>query len=126
MSHIADANEQPDREYDGKSNGEGAKHTAQFNTAKDLIPMHQVEEIQNDLKCYNHRRGCKFFAKKHWCLCCMMLKTIGSDFFLYEAALQKQDPHFAFSMTDWQRDEYEAKREYWARWCDHYPGGTSG
>jgi hypothetical protein len=87
--------------------------------------MQQVEEIQGNLQCYNHRRGCKFFAKHHWCLCCMMLKSIGTNFFECEAQLRAQDPDFVFSMTDWQREEYDTLYAYWIRWCDNYPRGAT-
>lgn len=97
-----------------------------FNSSRNMISMPQVAEIQANLKCYNHRRGCKFFAKHHWCLCCMMLKAMGSEFFEYEDALKVQDPDFVFSMTDWQRDEYIEKRPYWLSWCDRYPQGAAG
>jgi hypothetical protein len=95
-----------------------------FDTAKNMLPMGQINEIQSQLRCANAYRGCKFFAMKHWCLCCMMLKAIGSDFFLYEDALQRQDPDCAFSMANWQKEEYDEKRKYWVRWCDNFPRGT--
>lgn len=97
-----------------------------FNSASSMIPMSQVAEIQANLKCYNQKRGCKFFAKHHWCLCCMMLKAKGSEFFQYEDTLKVQDPDFVFSMTDWQRDEYIERRPYWVSWCNNYPRGATG
>jgi hypothetical protein len=96
-----------------------------FNAARAMIPMHQVQEVQENLRCANWKKGCKFFAKHHWCTCCMMDKAIGSDYFVLEDILKQQDPDFLFSMAPWQLESYETKRPYWLKWCDNYPRGAT-
>lgn len=99
-----------------------------FTTASKMIPIENVREITKARECANKKKGCNFntHVSWYWCTCCMMLKAIGSDFFLLQKRLEiLEGPNFMWKMTDWQRDQYEKQHAYWERWCDNYPRGAT-
>jgi hypothetical protein len=100
--------------------------TNNFESARDMIPIEAVQEIVDQRRCYNYRKGCKFQTKWYFCTCCMMLKpSFGSQFFEYHNKLLQEDPDFAFSMTEWQREEFEKWHKYNIKWSDNYPRGAT-
>ena len=86
--------------------------------------MEQVKQVIENRKCYNAKRGCKFQTKWYYCTCCMMHFAIGTDFFDYYARLQREDSNFMFTMTDWQRENFERDYAYQTKWCNNFPKGA--
>lgn len=96
-----------------------------FKTARSMIPMEQVKQIVEDRKCRNHTKGCKFQTKWFYCTACMMHFAIGCDFFDTLKRLTIEDPDYAFSMTQWQRDNFDDDYVYNTKWLDNFPRGAS-
>lgn len=96
-----------------------------FSSARDMIPMEQVREAVENRRCRNYDKGCRFQTRWHFCTCCMMHLAIGTDFFELYGRLKSEDPEFAFSMTDWQRENFDRDYEYNKKWLDNYPRGAT-
>lgn len=97
-----------------------------FKKASSLIPMEQVKELYDNLKCGNHvRKGCKIqkdWPNLYYCRVCMMLQATGEAFFSDESKLTD---NMLYNMTDWQHKQYNDALEYWTAWRKNYPKGAS-
>ena len=96
-----------------------------FKSAKDMIPMQQVEQHYENLQCGNaKRKGCKIpknSANQYLCTVCQMLKSLGTDFFEYEKQLTE---NMLYNMTKWQHEAYNERREYNKTWLDNFSRGA--
>lgn len=107
--------------------GEPLEERPLFTTASKMIPHEEVTRIVEQRQCANKKKGCRFntHVSWYWCTCCMMLKAIGSEFFILEKRLlDEEGKDFTDSMQYWQLDQYVHKKEYWHKWCNNYPRGA--
>lgn len=92
-----------------------------FQSAKAMVPMEQLQELHEQLKCGNFNRGCRIpkrGVKLAWCHFCRMLKSKGSEFFDAERLITGAELAQA---TDWQKQEHAQLWEKWDKWTKDYP-----
>lgn len=94
-----------------------------FHSAKDMIPMEQVQEHFENLQC--GYKGCQVIKKDksyYACIYHQIVKSIGTDFFWYYQRMTDNDLE---RMTAQQHAAIEKRRQYMQKWLDNYPKGTS-
>jgi hypothetical protein len=116
-------------EYKGMSQeGEDAYNKRQneplFKSAKDMIPMKQVQEHYENLVC--GYKGCQIIKRDKSFYCCIWhqaMQAVGTDFFWYWKLINDNELD---RMTSHQHTLLEERRVYMTKWCDNYPRGATG
>lgn len=98
-----------------------------FTKASTLIPMDQVKEHYENLRCGNLKtKGCnvqKDFANLYYCRVCMSIQALGTDFFSDD---KKITDNMLFTMQPWQHKAYNERAAYNLKWLNNYPRGATG
>lgn len=96
-----------------------------FHSAKDMIPMEQVQQHYENLLCgYNKRDGCQVIKRDksyYACIWHQAMQALGTDFFWYYKLLTDNDLE---RMTTPQHKQLEERRVYMQKWMDNYPRGA--
>lgn len=96
-----------------------------FKTAKDMIPMEQVQKHYENLLCgFAKRDGCKLLVRDrsyYACLWHQAMQAVGTDFFMYYYLLNDNDLE---RMNARQHKLLEERRLYQQKWMDRFPRGT--
>lgn len=96
-----------------------------FKSAKDMIPMEQVQQHFENLLCGYHKRyGCNLLVRDvsfYACIWHQAMQATGTDFFLYYKLLTDNDLD---RMTTQQHKQLEERRRYQQRWMDRFPRGA--
>lgn len=97
-----------------------------FKSAKDMIPMEQVQAHYESLVCgYHKTHGCQLLVRDPSFYCCMWhqaMQAIGTDFFFYYKNMTDNDLD---RMTAKQHSQLEERRIYQQKWMDNYPRGVN-
>ena len=107
--------------------GEPGEDRPIFQKASTLVPMDQVKELFNNLRCGNYKRkGCQVpldFPNLYYCRVCMAMQALGTTF---ETDDKKITDNMIEKMQPWQHKAYNDRAEYNQKWLDNYPRGATG
>lgn len=107
--------------------GEPFEERPLFQRASAIVPMEQLREHFENLKCGNyHFKGCnipKDYPNLYYCRVCMAVMALGTDF---SADDKKITDTMINQMLPWQHQAYNTRAEYNQKWLDNYPRGATG
>ena len=95
-----------------------------FKSAKDMIPMEQVKQHFENLKC--GYKGCQLLVRDksfYACIWHQAIQAIGTDFLWYYKLINDNELE---RMSAYQHKALEARRRYMMKWCDNFPRGATG
>lgn len=92
-----------------------------FKTAKQMIPVEQVNRYYENLKCgFNKRDGCQLLVRDkslYACIYHQAIQATGEDFMLYYNMMNDNEYE---KLKSWQLDKLEERKTYMLQWLKNY------
>lgn len=99
-----------------------------FKSAKEMIPMEQVQKHYENLLCgFNKRDGCQLLVRDrsyYACIWHQAIQSTGTDFEMYYNLLMNNENDLSKMSPD-QFTKLEQKRVYEKAWMDNFPRGAN-